>query len=112
MAASASGGRSAGNCLSGRRLPHDPCKSEGEAARFLVGTLEARHANHFRVGHDQYEFTFDFGQFHPGQITDEDEPPPVRIVRIVMGPLFAKALLETLQRAVSEYEQLHGPIEQ
>ena len=83
-----------------------------EGPRHLVDTLEARYANHFQVGHNDYEFIFDFGQFHPGQVTDADEPPQIRIVRIVMGPPFAKALLETLQRAVSEYEHLHGPIEQ
>jgi len=84
----------------------------GEGSQNLVGMLEARYANHFRVGHNDYEFIFDFGQFHPGQVADADESPQVRIVRIVMGPPFAKALLETLQRAVSEYEHLHGPIEQ
>jgi hypothetical protein len=29
-----------------------------------------------------------------------------------MGPAFAKALLDTLERAVSDYEDLHGPIPQ
>ena len=34
------------------------------------------------------------------------------IVRIVMGPPFARALLDTLVRAVGEYEDTHGPINQ
>jgi uncharacterized protein DUF3467 len=76
--------------------------------------IEARYANHFEVGHNEYEFIFDFDQFHferPGSGTPE-ATPQVRIIRIVMGPPFAKSLLETLVRAVSEYEQLHGPIDQ
>jgi len=72
--------------------------------------LEARYSNHFEVGHNEFEFMFDFGQFHS---RDGDvPPPPVPIVRIVMAPPFALALLSTLQRAVSDHERLHGPIEQ
>ena len=73
--------------------------------------LEARYSNHFEVGHNEFEFMFDFGQFHS---RDGDVPAaaPVPIVRIVMGPPFALALLSTLQRAVSDHERLHGPIEQ
>jgi hypothetical protein len=26
--------------------------------------IEARYANHFEVGHNEYEFIFDFDQFH------------------------------------------------
>jgi hypothetical protein len=76
--------------------------------------IEARYANHFEVGHNEYEFVFDFDQFHferPGDGASESAPQ-VRIIRIVMGPPFAKSLLDTLMRAVQEYEQLHGTIEQ
>ena len=76
--------------------------------------IEARYANHFEVGHNEYEFIFDFAQFHferPGSEPAEGTPQ-VRIVRIVMGPPFAKSLLDTLTRAVNEYEQLHGTIDQ
>jgi uncharacterized protein DUF3467 len=77
----------------------------------LLSPVEARYANHFQVGHNEYEFIFDFGQFHPGQV-DCPEGAQVSIIRIVMGPPFAKALLDTLQRALSDYEDLHGPIAQ
>jgi hypothetical protein len=64
------------------------------------------------VGHNEFEFIFDFDQFHFERLGDPHEPTPqVRIIRIVMGPPFAKSLLDTLTQAVSEYEQLHGPIE-
>jgi hypothetical protein len=78
----------------------------------LAGAVEARYANHFQVGHNEYEFIFDFRQFHPGQADVAGEPAQVPIVRIVMGPPFAKALLSTLQRAVADYEDLHGPVSQ
>jgi hypothetical protein len=73
--------------------------------------LEARYSNHFEVGHNEFEFMFDFGQFHT---RDGDNPvsAPVHIVRIVMAPPFALALLSTLQRAVNDHERIHGPIEQ
>lgn len=77
----------------------------------LAGVVEARYANHFQVGHNEYEFIFDFRQFHRGQDC-AGESAQVPIVRIVMGPPFAKALLDTLQRAVSDYEDLHGTIAQ
>ncbi len=83
-----------------------PGASEGQG-----GLLEARYANHFQIGHNEFEFVFEFGQFHPrggGEASDR----AVQIVRIVMAPSFAHALLSTLQRAVGEYEQQHGPIDQ
>ena len=78
----------------------------------LTGAVEARYANHFQVGHNEYEFIFDFSQFHPGRADCAGESAQVSIVRIVMGPPFAKALLDTLRRAVSDYEDLHGLISQ
>ena len=76
--------------------------------------IEARYANHFEVGHNEYEFIFDFDQFHFERLDSgvRELAPQVRIVRIVMGPAFAKSLLETLLRAVHEYEELHGTIDQ
>jgi hypothetical protein len=74
--------------------------------------LEARYANHFRVGHNEYEFVFDFAQFNVDSVTNGKEDIETCIVRIVMGPAFARALLDTLQSAVGEYEDAHGPINQ
>jgi len=76
--------------------------------------IEARYANHFEVGHNEFEFIFDFDQFHAERLGAAlaQPGPQVRIVRIVMGPPFAKSLLDTLTRAVHEYEQQHGVIEQ
>ena len=78
----------------------------------VVGVVEARYANHFEVGQNEYEFVVDFGQFHAPELT---EPAPgaaqLRIVRIVMPPPFAKALLHTLERAIADHEREHGTIE-
>jgi hypothetical protein len=79
-----------------------------------VTMLEARYANHFKVGHNEYEFFLEFGQFHVSESSDDrdsgGEDGETSIGRIVVGPVFARALLETLQRAVDEYEDAHGPI--
>jgi hypothetical protein len=78
-----------------------------------TSVVEARYANHFQVGHNEYEFIVDFDQFcFEGAGDSHESVPQTRIVRIVMGPAFAKSLLDTLTRAVAEYEQLHGTIEQ
>ena len=74
--------------------------------------LEARYANHFKVGHNEYEFVFDFAQFHVDISANGKDVTETSIVRIVMAPPFARALLDTLLRAVGEYEQAYGPIGQ
>jgi uncharacterized protein DUF3467 len=74
--------------------------------------IEARYANHFKVGHNEYEFVFDFSQYHFGTVVNGDDGTETSIVRIVMGPPFARALLDTLLRAIGEYEGSHGPINQ
>ena len=73
--------------------------------------FEARYANHFQVGHNEFEFIFEFAQFHGRDGTQPAESGPVPIVRIVMAPPFAQALLTTLQRAIGDHEKLHGPID-
>lgn len=69
---------------------------------------EARYANHFAIGHNEYEFVLDFTQQHFRAAGSPDDE--MNVSRIVMGPAFARALLDTLLRAVGEYEQAHGPI--
>jgi hypothetical protein len=75
-----------------------------------TAAVEARYVNHFHVGHNEHEFIVDFQQFHPWSIDKPDDAAHVPIVRVVMGPPFAKALLETLRRAVGDYERAHGEI--
>jgi Protein of unknown function (DUF3467) len=48
--------------------------------------IEGRYANYFRVGHNAFEFLFDFGQFYA-------ESPGVRFhTRIITSPTSAKSL--------------------
>jgi hypothetical protein len=67
-------------------------------------SLEGRYANAFQVGHNAFEFLLDFGQLSP-------ESKRVRFhTRIITGPVYAKALLETLRGSVDRYEQTFGVI--
>ena len=60
--------------------------------------LEAKYANYFKVGHNAFEFVFEFGQLY------EDEGEPQMHTRIVTSPVYVRELLETLRQAVEQYE--------
>lgn len=66
--------------------------------------LEARYTNYFEVGHNAFEFIFDFGQYHP-----EDAAARMHS-RIVTGPVYAKLLATLLQDAVQRFETQNGTI--
>lgn len=66
--------------------------------------LEARYSNYFEVGHNAFEFIFDFGQYHP-----ENEGARIHS-RIVTGPVYAKLLKDLLRDALKRYEDEHGEI--
>ena len=67
--------------------------------------LEARYANYFEVGHNAFEFIFDFGQYHP-----ENEGAMMH-TRIVTGPVYAKLMADLLRDAVQRFEEEHGTIQ-
>lgn len=69
-----------------------------------VRPVEGRYSNYFQVGHNRVEFLLDFGQLYP-----ESEHASMH-TRIVTSPVYARALLETLQGAVEQYESRHGAI--
>ncbi len=71
-----------------------------------TGPLEGRYANSFQVGHNAFEFLLDFGQ-----VSSESEQVQFH-TRIITGPVYAKALLATLQESIERYEQHFGPIPQ
>lgn len=75
------------------------------AARSRSKRLEGRYANYFEVGHNAFEFIFDFGQYHP-----ENEDAHMH-TRIVTGPVYAKLLAELLKDAVDRFESEHGVIQ-
>jgi uncharacterized protein DUF3467 len=78
--------------------------------RAIPDTLEARYANYFNVGYNLHEFLFDFGQFHSRDGREGGDSGRVAIMRIVMGPCFAKAFVQMLGQAIDEYERKHGQI--
>jgi Protein of unknown function (DUF3467) len=68
------------------------------------GHPNGRYANYFTVGHNAFEFLFDFGQIHT-------EGQPARLhTRIITTPVYAKTLLALLQESVDQYEQSFGAI--
>ena len=59
------------------------------------------YANYFEVGHTAFEFVIDFGQRYSAR-------EPSRHTRIVTSPVYAKALLATLSKAVADYRERFG----
>jgi len=68
------------------------------------GSLEARYANYFEVGHNAFEFLLDFGQFYP------ETGRPRLHTRIVTSPTYAKALSDTILESLDRYEHTFGTI--
>ena len=66
--------------------------------------LEGRYANHLEIGHNAFEFLFDFYQCF-----DENEEAEL-CARIITNPADAKAMLATLKKAVGIFEQAFGSI--
>ncbi len=62
------------------------------------------YANHFEVGHTAFEFVIDFGQRYAGGHA-------ACHTRIVTSPTYARALLQTLSDAMSEYHKRFGEVE-
>ena len=67
--------------------------------------LEGRYANYLRVGHNAFEFIFDFGQHY----SESDEAK--LSIRIVTSPFYARTFLETLTDSIAAYERTYGIIE-
>jgi hypothetical protein len=68
------------------------------------GQPNGRYANYFTIGHNAFEFLFDFGQNHT-----EARSAPLH-TRIITTPVYAKTFLALLQESVDQYEQNFGAI--
>jgi hypothetical protein len=68
------------------------------------GQPNGLYANHFKVGHNAFEFVLDFGQNYT-----QARPAPLH-TRIITTPVYAKSLLGLLQESIDQYEQLFGAI--
>ncbi len=67
--------------------------------------LKGNYANHFEIGHNALEFILDFSQSY--DVTEEAE----LCTRVVTSPSYAKALLQVLEKAITQFEQSYGTIE-
>jgi hypothetical protein len=76
-------------------------KSTGELSD-CSSRIEGKYANYFKIGYNAFEFVFDFGQNY----TENDEAE--LYTRIILAPVFAKALFDTLQESIEKYENEHG----
>jgi hypothetical protein len=75
---------------------------QNDSSRNGSENLEGRYANYFEVGHNEFEFVIDFGQFYHD---DQD----IRLhTRIVTSPAYLKTLLEILVRSSNEYKRTYG----
>lgn len=70
------------------------------------GSLEGRYANYFKVGYNAIEFLLDFGQYYP------EGREAQLYTRIIINPIYAKALLKILSESIDQYEQAFGVISQ
>lgn len=68
------------------------------------GEPNGRYANYFKVGHNAFEFVFDFGQIYT-----QGRPAPLH-TRIITTPVYAKSLLGLLQESIDQHEQIFGAI--
>lgn len=62
------------------------------------------YANYFEVGHTAFEFVLEFGERYAGRQT------PCH-TRIVTSPTYAHALLTTLSKALDEYQDQFGNVD-
>ena len=60
---------------------------------------EGQYANYFEVGHNEFEFVIDFGQFY-----GDDKEVQIH-TRIITNPAYVKTLVELLHQASGEYEK-------
>jgi hypothetical protein len=78
-----------------KRVGEDVCGKPG---------LEGRYANLVQIGVNIKEVVLDFGQYF------KEEDQPSFHTRIIMAPLDAEALLETLTEALAQLEKMsQGP---
>jgi hypothetical protein len=66
--------------------------------------IEGKYANYFKIGHNAFDFVFDFGQ----NFSDNEEAELYS--RIITNPFYALELSETLKKAIDRYEEKFGSI--
>jgi hypothetical protein len=75
-----------------------------EPGSFPNGVLVGHYSNYFQIGHNALEFLLDFGQlFDDGRVAQFH-------TRIIIGPSYAKELLQVLTQAIKAYDEAFGGI--
>ena len=69
-----------------------------------TGQLEGQYANHYRIGHNAFEFVIEFGQYYEGNREARFH------TRIISNPIYAKKLLQLLSESIERYENRFGSI--
>ena len=64
------------------------------------------YANFFKVGYTSCEFLLEFGQLFP----EVGSTAPVLHTRIISSPPYVKALIDTLDRTIKQFESEYGSI--
>ena len=64
---------------------------------------EGRYVNCLQIGHNAFEFLFDFGQTY----SDDGD---FYHTRLVTTPAFASQIAKLLTEAIARYERTNGPI--
>jgi hypothetical protein len=75
-----------------------------EGERSAEKALEGKYSNYFEIGHNAFEFLLDFGQKYSGGAQERIHS------RIIMGPSYAKELLNLLEKSIDEHERAFGMI--
>jgi hypothetical protein len=89
----------------GRGIPLASCTGAMLNDNAARATAERRWANYLEVGHNGLEFLLRFGQLY-----SDGEPPQVHS-HIVTNPVYAKAMLKTLEESIEQYEEEFGSID-
>jgi hypothetical protein len=64
---------------------------------------EGKYTNSFQIGHNAFEFVFEFGQSY-------DQQAELIHTRLVTSPVFAAQFSQLLAQALAQYENRFGPI--
>ena len=65
---------------------------------------EGKYANHFRIGHNAFEFVIDFAQAHDNQVATGSN------TRVITTPAYAKLLSAMLDESIHQYEEKYEEI--
>lgn len=74
---------------------------ENDGADYI---LKGHYANHFRIGHNAFEFIIDFGQFYEGNKRAQFS------FRAITSPAYALELRNMLSDSLHEYEESFGRV--